>query len=190
MRRLRRANSFSSPTSLGGRGEGEGALTGFEGTVGTVDGGEVVNTDRRSEMEIEDLLGMECICPAGSFTVALFLSKVDGNEEGGELNLHADRLLEGVVSSRDLMLVREERASGKENITLCLLLVGLWPFGRAEEFMDDDEVSEWEEGKSSCAFGEFEIREWGIGTGTLLGLRRGCDAEGTTESNSAKRSPT
>jgi len=188
---LRRANSFSSPPSFGGRGEGADPLTGIEGTVGTVDGGEVVNTDRRSEIEIEDLLGMECVCRAGSFiVVGLFWSKLDGNEEGGELNLHADRLLEGVGSSRDLMLVREERASGKENITLCLLLVDLWPFGRVEESIDDDDVSEWDEGKLFCVFGGFEIRESGVGTGAVLVFSRVCGAEGTTESNSAKRSPT
>lgn len=141
-------------------------MTGIEGTVGTVDGGEVVNTDRRSEIEIEDLLGMECVCRAGSFiVVGLFWSKLDGNEEGGELNLHADRLLEGVGSSRDLMLVREERASGKENITLCLLLVDLWPFGRVEEPIDDVDVSEWDEGKLFCVFGGLEIRESGVATG-------------------------
>jgi len=105
MRRLRRANNFSSPSSFGGRGGGAGALTGVEGTVGTVDGGEFVNTDRRSEIEIEDLLGVECICCMGSFVIVVFLWKLDGNEDGGELNLHADRLLEGDGSSRDLMLV-------------------------------------------------------------------------------------
>jgi hypothetical protein len=75
------------------------------------------NTDRRSEIEMEDLLVVERA--DGSFDAMLAIGKVEGKAEGGELRLHAARLL--IWPSPDGVLIWEETTSKK---TLCLLLGG------------------------------------------------------------------